>query len=118
MDMSKEPKMQDLLKTIEQSGFDVYEILNAMGYYGFKLWSDEDVQATLTNVYQNGNSLPEEWIGEDGRPASVKDIGLSIAGVDKGLSSCTDNDWALIEDYILREAGSLLKENTGTYHLR
>ena len=45
MDRSNEPAMQELIKTADQSGYSLYDLLNSMGYCGFKLWSQEDTEA-------------------------------------------------------------------------
>lgn len=109
MDRSNEPAMQELIKTVDQSGYSLHDLLNSMGYCGFKLWSQEDVEAqfaAMMREIENDNSVSAElkqlWKGK-----TAAEVGIRIQDCDVGLSSCTDSEWDTIQDRIfskVREA--------------
>lgn len=109
MDRSNEPAMQELIKTVDQSGYSLHDLLNSMGYCGFKLWSQEDMEAQFAVIMRDvqGDSsvsgeLKQLWAGK-----TAAEVGIRIQDCDAGLSSCTDSEWDTIQDRIfskVREA--------------
>ena len=102
MDRSNEPAMQELIKTVDQSGYSLHDLLNSMGYCGFKLWSQEDMEAqfaVLMREMKDDNSVSAElkqlWKGK-----TAAEVGIHIQDCDAGLSSCTDSEWDTIQDRI------------------
>jgi len=102
MDRSNEPAMQELTKTVDQSGYSLYDLLNSMGYCGFKLWSQEDMEAqfaVMMREVKDDNSVSSElkqlWADKTAAQA-----GVHIQDCDAGLSSCTDSEWGTIQDCI------------------
>lgn len=109
MEKGKDPVMQELIKSIERSGFSVHDILNAMGYYGFKLWTQEDMEAqfaTVMNEVKEDDSVSGE-LRQLWKDKTAAEVGLNIQDCDSGLSTCTDDDWDTILNCIfskIREA--------------
>lgn len=102
MDRSNEPAMQELIKTVDQSGYSLHDLLNSMGYCGFKLWSQEDMEAQFAVMMRDAkgdNSISAElkqlWEGK-----TAAEVGIKIQDCDAGLSSCTDSEWDTIQDRI------------------
>lgn len=98
MDRSNEPAMQELIKTVDQSGYSLHDLLNSMGYCGFKLWSQEDMEAQFAAMMRgikDDNSvsadLKQLWEGK-----TAAEVGIKIQDCDNGLSSCTDDEWDTI----------------------
>lgn len=97
MDKSSELAMQEIIKAVRQSGYSMHDILNSMGYYGFKLWSQEDVEAQFAawcreqDSFLVSDGLIQLWEGK-----TAAEVGIKIQDCDKELSSCTDEEWGTI----------------------
>ncbi len=102
MNTDKDPKMQELIQSIERSGFSVHDILNAMGYYGFKLWTQEDMEAqfaAVMNEVKEDDSVSGE-LRQLWKDKTAAELGINIQDCDSGLSTCTDDDWDTISSCI------------------
>lgn len=95
MDKSNEPAMQELIKAVGQSGYSLHDLLNSMGYCGFKLWLQEDVETQFAAMMREKDSvsdgLRQLWEGK-----TAAEVGIKIQDCDKELSSCTDEEWGTI----------------------
>ena len=95
MDKSNEPAMQELIKAVDQSGYSLHDLLNSMGYCGFKLWSQEDVEAQFAAMMRKQDSvsdgLRQLWEGK-----TAAEVGIKIQDCDKELSFCTAEEWGAI----------------------
>lgn len=115
MNTSKDPKMQELIQSIERSGFSVHDILNSMGYYGFKLWTQEDMEAQFTDIMKEDDSVSGD-LRQLWGDKTAAEVGLNIQACDSGLSTCTDDDWDTILNCIfskIREAEASIRNAQG-----
>ena len=93
MDKSSEPAMQEIIKAVRQSGYSMHDILNSMGYYGFKLWLQEDVEAQFKTAVEDGRY-------PDCQDKTARELGATIQECDRELSVATDYDWYVIDEVI------------------
>lgn len=115
MNNGQDPKMQELIQSIEQSGFSVHDILNSMGYYGFKLWTQEDMEAQFADIMKEDDSVSDE-LRQLWGDKTAAEVGLNIQDCDSGLSTCTDDDWDTILNCIfskIREAEASIRNAQG-----
>lgn len=115
MNNGQDPKMQELIQSIEQSGFSVHDILNSMGYYGFKLWTQEDMEAQFAAIVKEDDSVAGE-LRQLWKDKTAAEVGLNIQACDSGLSACTDDEWDTILNCIfskIREAEASIRNAQG-----
>lgn len=111
MDKRDELGMQAVIKAIEQSGYSMHDILNSMGYYGFKLWTQEDMEAQFADIMKEDDSVSGD-LRQLWKDKTAAEVGLNIQACDSGLSTCTDDDWDTILNCIfskIREAEASIR---------
>lgn len=79
----------------------VHELLDALGFFGYKLWTREDVEAVVEDDY------PHEGLSAKRK---ITDEAYTLLRNDVLLSDCTDSDWEIITDAVRVAKNRVMEE--------